>query len=209
VTGVVTPATPRDLAVVAAQLGRRPRGTRAIAHWCRCGLPDVVQTTPYLPDGTPFPTLYYLTCPRAVSAVGRLEARGVMRDMTNRLRTDPELADRYRRAYEDYVARRNELGRLPGDPGVGGMPHRVKCLHALVAHALAVGPGVNPFGDEALAMLPEWSARGPCVDIAAVEDVQSDGTVEMDGIAESDGTVQSDGTVETHGGGDGDPGRGH
>jgi hypothetical protein len=34
----------------------------------------------------------------------------------------------------------------------------------LVAHSLAVGPGINPFGDEALELLPDWAARGPCVD---------------------------------------------
>ena len=44
----------------------------------------------------------------------------------------------------------------------GGMPSRVKCLHVLVGHALAAGPGVNPFGDEALGLLPDWGAAGPC-----------------------------------------------
>ncbi|BCJ58540.1 hypothetical protein Jiend_19620 [Micromonospora endophytica] len=56
-------ATDADLAAVAAQLGRTPRGTQAVAHRCPCGLPDVVETTPRLADGTPFPTLFYLTCP--------------------------------------------------------------------------------------------------------------------------------------------------
>ncbi|MBX6371976.1 MAG: DUF501 domain-containing protein [Acidothermus sp.] len=164
----VEPITAEDLAVVAAQLGRHPRGARGIAHRCRCGLPDVVETAPFLADGTPFPTLYYLTCPRAAAAIGRLEASGVMREMTERLRRDEALAAAYRAAHEDYLARRNRLGRIPGDPGVGGMPGRVKCLHALVAHSLAVGPGVNPFGDEALAMLDDWGRRGPCVDVGRV-----------------------------------------
>jgi hypothetical protein len=53
---------------------------------------------------------------------------------------------------------------LPGSPSAGGMPVRVKCLHVLVAHSLAVGRGVNPFGDEALDLLPDWGERGPCVD---------------------------------------------
>src|SRR3954451_15183491 len=99
------PATEADLAAVGAQLGRTPRGTRAVAHRCSCGLPDVVETAPRLPDGTPFPTLYYLTCPRAASAIGRLESSGVMREMTDRLASDPELAAAYRAAYEDYLAR--------------------------------------------------------------------------------------------------------
>ena len=157
--------TKHDLAAVEAQLGRTPRGVRAIAHRCRCGLPDVVETAPRLPDGTPFPTLYYLTCPRAASAVGRLEAAGVMREMSTRLAADAELRTRYEAAHRDYLTRRDAIERLPGDPGVGGMPDRVKCLHVLVAHALAAGPGVNPLGDEALAQLPDWAAQGQCVDV--------------------------------------------
>jgi uncharacterized protein len=152
-----------DLAAVAAQLGRPPRASRAVAHRCSCGLPDVVETSPRLEDGTPFPTLYYLTCPRASSAVGRIEASGAMREMTERLATDPELAARYRAAYVDYLARRDAIEPLGTTVAAGGMPDRVKCLHVAVAHALAVGPGVNPFGDEALAQLDDWGADGPCV----------------------------------------------
>jgi uncharacterized protein len=154
-----------DLAAVTAQLGRPPRGTRAVAHRCPCGLPDVVETTPRLVDGTPFPTLYYLTCPRAVAACSRLEAAGVMREMTARLAGDPELAARYRAAHEDYLARRDAIAEVPEIAGssAGGMPSRVKCLHALLAHALAAGPGVNPFGDEVRDRLDPWWAEGPCV----------------------------------------------
>jgi hypothetical protein len=154
---------PADLAVVAEQLHRPPRATRAVAHRCDCGLPDVVETSPRLEDGTPFPTLYYLTCPRARSAVGRLEASGLMREMTERLATDGDLAAAYRAAHADYLARRDALAPLGTEVSAGGMPTRVKCLHVLVAHALAVGPGVNPLGDEALALLPDWGADGPCV----------------------------------------------
>jgi uncharacterized protein len=138
---------------------------RAIAHRCGCGLPDVVETAPRLPDGSPFPTLFYLTCPRAAAAIGRLEAAGVMREMTQRLGADPILRDRYAAAHRDYLARRDAIERLPGDPGVGGMPDRVKCLHVLLAHTLAAGPGVNPLGDEVLAALPDWAVQGPCVDV--------------------------------------------
>ena len=127
--------------------------------------PDVVETEPRLPDGTPFPTTYYVTCPRLASAIGRLEAEGVMKEMTDRLGEDEELASRYRAAHEDYLARREALGDVPEVKGIsaGGMPTRVKCLHVLVGHSLAAGPGVNPLGDEALEMLPDWGRRGPCV----------------------------------------------
>lgn len=161
----------RDLRAVAAQLGRVPRAMRAIAHRCPCGLPAVVETSPRLADGTPFPTLYYLTCPRASSAVGRLEAAGLMREMADRLRADPELAARYRAAHDAYLARRAELGDVPEIDGVsaGGMPTRVKCLHALLAHSLAAGPGVNPLGDEARAAIGEWWVAGPCVSVEESE----------------------------------------
>ncbi len=136
----------------------------SVAHRCGCGLPDVVETRPRLPDGSPFPTLYYLTCPRLASAIGTLEADGLMKQQTARLAVDPELADRYAAAARDYVERRDSREVLEGVPAQGGMPTRVKCLHVLVAHALAVGPGVNPFGDEALTLLPDWAANSPCVD---------------------------------------------
>lgn len=162
---MTTEPSPADLAAVEAQLGRAPRGTRAVAHRCPCGLPDVVETEPRLSDGTPFPTTYYLTCPRAAAALGTLESSGLMREMTERLGTDPELAEKYRAAHDDYLARRAKLGDVPEIDGIsaGGMPDRVKCLHVLAGHSLAAGPGVNPLGDETLAALPEWWAAGPCV----------------------------------------------
>lgn len=163
---MTTVPTDDDLAAVGAQLGREPRGVSSVAHRCGCGLPDVVATEPRLDDGTPFPTTFYLTCPRATSAVSTLESSGLMREMTERLGSDPELAAAYEAAHADYLARRAELGDVPEIAGVsaGGMPRRVKCLHVLVGHALAAGPGVNRLGDEALAALPDWSASGPCVD---------------------------------------------
>ena len=158
-----------DRAAVRAQLGREPRGLRAVAHRCPCGLPDVVETAPRLEDGSPFPTLYYLTCPRAASAVGRLEAAGVMARMSERVDHDPEVAAAYDAAHRDYLRRRDSVEPLPGAPGAGGMPTRVKCLHVLVAHELATG--ANPLGREALDLLVDdprcdWGST-PCVDPAA------------------------------------------
>ncbi|MEV5212152.1 DUF501 domain-containing protein [Micromonospora sp. NPDC053740] len=165
------PATEADLAAVAAQLGRTPRGTRAVAHRCPCGLPDVVETTPRLADGTPFPTLYYLTCPRATAACSRLESAGLMKEMADRLATDPELAAHYRAAHEDYLTRREAIGEVPEIAGIsaGGMPGRVKCLHVHLGHALGAGPGVNPLGDETLGLVEPWWSAGPCVDVPTGE----------------------------------------
>ncbi|MEJ8280407.1 DUF501 domain-containing protein [Pseudonocardia sp. DW16-2] len=158
------PVAQTDLDAVAAQLGRAPRGVLAVAHRCPCGHPSVVQTAPRLPDGTPFPTLYYLTCARLASRIGTLEAEGRMKEMEDRLATDDELAASYRRAHEAYLAERDAIAPLPTHPDVtaGGMPDRVKCLHVHVAHALAAGSGVNPFGDEALAEIGDWWGTGPC-----------------------------------------------
>ena len=154
-----------DRAVVRAQLGRAPRGIHAVGHRCPCGHPDVVTTEPRLEDGTPFPTTYYLTCPRAASMIGTLEASGLMRQMTDRLADDEELAVAYRRAHEAYLAARAEIGDVPEIAGVsaGGMPDRVKCLHVLAGQALAQGRGANPLGDEVLDALGPWWTSGPCV----------------------------------------------
>ena len=157
-----------DAEAVAAQLGRVPRGLQRVAHRCPCGLPDVVQTAPRLPDGTPFPTVYYLTCPRAAAAVSGLEAAGRMREMTERLAEEP-LKARYEDAHLHYLASRAAAAELAGvEPlpagtqSAGGMPVRVKCLHALVAQELAV-PGSNPLGREAMLAAGPWWQHGPCV----------------------------------------------
>jgi hypothetical protein len=157
--------TQADLDAVDAQLGRVPRGVVAVAHRCPCGRPDVLTTAPRLPDGTPFPTTFYATCPKLTGAISTLETSGLMKEMTERLGTDEDLAARYAAAHEDYLARRSRLGTVAEIEGVsaGGMPTRVKCLHVLVAHSLAAGPGVNPLGDEALALLGDWWAAGSCV----------------------------------------------
>jgi hypothetical protein len=144
---------PADLEAVAQQLGRDPRGVLEIAYRCPNGEPGVVKTAPRLSDGTPFPTLYYLTHPALTAAGSRLESAGVMREMTARLGQDTDLAASYRRAHESYLAERDAVEPLGTTFSGGGMPDRVKCLHVLMAHALAKGRGVNPFGDEALAML--------------------------------------------------------
>ncbi len=147
--------TEADLTVVEQQLGRTPRGVLAISYRTPDGEPGVVRTAPRLPDGTPFPTLYYLTEPALTSAIGALESVGVMREMSARLAADEALAARYRAARDDYLAERNALEDLGTDFTGGGMPDRVKCLHVLAAHSLAKGPGLNPFGDEAVAMIAD------------------------------------------------------
>ena len=160
------PASGQDIDLIEVQLGRVPRGEMQVAHRCPCGAPDVVRTTPRLDDGTPFPTLYYATCPRLTGAIGTLEASGLMRTMEQRLADDVELVAQYSAAHEQYLADRQTIAEVAELAGIsaGGMPDRVKCLHVLAAHSLAAGPGVNPLGDEVLAALAPWWTQNPCGD---------------------------------------------
>lgn len=146
------PVSERDLRIVSAQLGRPARDVVGIAARCACGAPTVVSTKPRLSDGTPFPTFYYLTHPVATAAMSFLEAAQLMVEFTELLERDPDVAATYRAAHEQYLADREQYGTVAEIAGVsaGGMPTRVKCLHALAGHALAAGPGVNPIGDLAL-----------------------------------------------------------
>ncbi len=159
---------PADIAAVREQLGRTPRGMLEISSRCPSGHPNGVKTEPRLPDGTPFPTLYYLTCPRLTGAIGTLEASGLMAEWTQRLADEPELAVAYRAAHESYLAEREAIGHVPEIDGIsaGGMPDRVKCLHVLVGHSLAKGPGVNPLGDEAVRLLGDWWTGSACAPLA-------------------------------------------
>jgi hypothetical protein len=162
------PVSQRDREVLARELGRPPRGLLAVAYRCDHDVPAVVQTSPRLPDGTPFPTMFYLCCSLLNSAVSRMESVGVMREMTAELAADPELAARYRAANDSYLAMRNALADLGISVTAGGMPDRVKCLHVLVAHSLAVGRGVNPLGDRAVDALPDYfRGQPPCARLAA------------------------------------------
>ncbi|WP_430592415.1 DUF501 domain-containing protein [Humidisolicoccus flavus] len=148
---MIEPATDADIETMTRQLGRPVRNVVGVAARCRCGAPTVVATSPRLADGTPFPTFYYMTHPDATAAASRLEATQQMPEFAATL-ADENVAAAYQRAHEMYLADREEHGIVPEISGIsaGGMPERVKCLHALIGHSLAAGPGVNPIGDAAL-----------------------------------------------------------
>ena len=154
------PATPEDIAVVEQQLGRYPRGMVAVGARCVCGRPLAVVTRPLLPGGIPFPTTCYLTGPSAVKAVSHAEAAGVMAEYNAMLAEDDALKAAYERAHRLYLAFRHELAGRLGDSeehiegiSAGGLPTRVKCLHALLAQTLVMGQGANPIGDLTLARI--------------------------------------------------------
>ncbi|ANJ26493.1 DUF501 domain-containing protein [Agromyces aureus] len=155
------PVTPRDIRIVSAQLGRQARDVVGIPARCVCGAPTVVATSPRLADGTPFPTFYYLSHPAATAAMSFLEAAQLMVECNELLAADASVAEGYARAHIDYLADRESFGVVAELAGIsaGGMPTRVKCLHAVVAHTLSAGPGANPIGDIAL----ERSTWSPAV----------------------------------------------
>lgn len=163
---MITECTEADFAVLKDQLGRIPRGVVGIAARSTSGEPLVVATAPRLEDGTPFPTTFYLTHPAFVAECSRLEASGVMAEWTAELAEDDELAAAYAKAHTAYLATRSEIGEKAGiaevaeieDFSAGGMPTRVKCLHALVGHTLAAGPGINPIGDRAISFMTDVPA---------------------------------------------------
>lgn len=172
--------TEQDIRVLSAQLGRKVRDVAEIPARCICGNPLVAATSPRLANGSPFPTVFYLAHPAITAAASRLEAEGLMYDMTDRLDEDDELAARYAAAHENYLAERERIRveqgitEVPEIAGVsaGGMPTRVKCLHAVLGHTLSVGRGINPFGDETLDAIAKWWTPETCACDPAWRDEQ-------------------------------------
>ena len=162
--------TEQDVRVLSAQLGRKVRDVVEVPARCVCGNPLVAATAPRLANGTPFPTVFYLAHPVITAAASRLEAGGLMYEMTDELAQNPQLAQQYRAAHENYLAERERIRIISGTDEVpeidgisaGGMPTRVKCLHAVIGHTLSVGRGVNPMGDRALDASSPWWTPDTC-----------------------------------------------
>ncbi|WP_237200501.1 DUF501 domain-containing protein [Rothia nasimurium] len=170
VTAETLSPTELDLTVLSAQLGRTVRDVVEIPARCICGNPLVAATAPRLANGSPFPTTFYLAHPVITAAASRLEAEGAMYEMTDEVADNEDKAAAYRGAHENYLAERERirlkagLDEVPEIEGVsaGGMPTRVKCLHAVLGHTLAVGRGINPYGDATLDLIAEWWTPETC-----------------------------------------------
>ncbi|HEY0542588.1 MAG TPA: DUF501 domain-containing protein, partial [Actinoallomurus sp.] len=124
--------------------------------------------------------------------------------------SDPALAEAYQAAHDDYLERRDAAARaqglepLPvGTQSSGGMPSRVKCLHALVAHELAV-PGANPFGAEALSELIDWWRAGSCVSVEETSLVSCQASQEAVMIAAAEESTEEARGVRVPAGRDGE-----
>jgi uncharacterized protein len=147
---------------VEAQLGRPVRGSWSVAARCHLGIPMVIESHPTLEDGSPFPTLYWLTCPILMKRVATLESEGTMSDLNERLGEDVALRGRLARAIDVYRARRDRHAVIDDkDAPPGGGPQRVKCLHAHVAHHLVTHE--NPIGAITVAATGWPDCIAPCV----------------------------------------------
>ena len=164
----MTPSGNDDRRTVELQIGRPLRAPSDVVARCHLGLPVVVKVPPHLDDGTPFPTLYWLTCPLAVTRIGRLEGAGGVKRMEGKIASDDEFRANHEAAAAEYAATRdamveNGLGPVP-EGGVGGTREGVKCLHAHYAHAAA--GAANPVGE----LVADWIEPLDCLVPCVVED---------------------------------------
>ncbi len=150
-----------DERTVQLQLGRPLRGRWAVAKRCHLGIPMVIENHPRLPDGAPFPTLFWLTCPLLVKRASRLESDGWMVGVNEELASDPSLRRRLIEALDRYRSRRDAHEPIEGGAAPGGGPEHVKCLHAHLAHQLADSP--NPVGAATLARTGWPDCVAPCI----------------------------------------------
>lgn len=154
-----------DRQVVEIQIGRPLRADSTPVSRCHLDLPVVIRVPPILDDGTPFPTLYWLTCPLAVARIGRLEGAGGVKRLEQKAEVDPEFGSRLDGANAAYAEERDRLvpdGRTRSPTGgVGGTRTGIKCLHAHYAHTRAGGD--NPVGDLVQDWIGPLDCTAPCV----------------------------------------------
>ena len=138
-----------DRAAVEELLGRRPAGEFEVVVRADDGRPAVIANQPFLFDGTPMPTRYWLVDPHLREVVSTLESNGGVR------RAEAEVPmEAISAAHARYAAERDALidadhrGPRPSG-GVGGTRQGVKCLHAHLAWWLTGAD--DPIG--------EWTAR--------------------------------------------------
>lgn len=159
--------TPDDRRVIETQIGRSQRADSEVVSRCHLDLPVVIQVPPLLDDGTPFPTLYWLSCPAAVARIGRLESSGGVRRMEAKAEADNAFGAALEEAHRSYAGERDALvppdARPAPSGGVGGSAKGVKCLHAHYAHARAGRD--NPVGE----LVRDWIEPLDCAEACVVD----------------------------------------
>jgi len=182
----VEPVSLEDQRIVELQIGRRPRGLTGVARRCRYGYPQVVRVHPIV-NGTPFPTLYWLSCPLLGYGIDRMESAGWVGRLEMRLEREPELMEAFGRARESYIrerfeqlsaAERRDLearGQTASllERGIGGItrPDRIKCLHLHVAHELARANPIGALVVEALDWIECAAEKVICSTLERVEQI--------------------------------------
>lgn len=158
-------ASADDRRVIEVQIGRPLRAESKVVVRCHLDMPVVLEVPPHLDDGTPFPTLYWLTCPLANSRIGRLEGAGGVKRMEAKAASDPVFGAALDAAHDSYAAERSSRLTRTDAPqpsgGVGGAATGVKCLHAHYAHAAAGGD--NPVGELVADWVEPLDCRVRCV----------------------------------------------
>ncbi len=145
--------TAEDRAAVERLLGRPPEGCFEVVVRGEGGVPVVIRNDPFMADGRPMPTLYWLVDPVLRAAVGTVEAEGGVRAAEAAVGQEALAAahDRYRAERDGDIPAEHTGPRPSG--GVGGTRRGVKCLHAHYAWYLAGGP--DPVGEWVQARLDE------------------------------------------------------
>lgn len=144
--------------IIEKQIGRKPSGVRRVVLKCEHGFPVVIENECEI-DGKPFPTLFWLVCPKLCKEISRLEALGWIDKFEKMIKEDPDFERAHINAHlqvrelRDKVVRNEGVRQILSRLGTGGIRdlRTVKCLHLHVADQLA---GVrNPVGEKVLKMI--------------------------------------------------------
>ncbi len=147
-----------DVEILRRRLKLHPRHVTRVVRRDRAGAPQVIEYYPLSlnRDGSikaPYPTLYWLTCPRIIRRLAVLEYEGWIRRLQGMMRDDDAMRAAYHDSHRQYVERRwaaltpehrDEIvargwGKFYLENGIGGIAgwDYVKCLHLHFAHHLA------------------------------------------------------------------------
>lgn len=136
-------------------MGRELKGEFTIARRTHEGRPQVLRVPPIV-EGRPFPSLYWLCCPQLKKEIDHLEARGLIKELEQRIPHDSTLRVALVQDHKRYQQERNELleaqlktlqkEHYPTESmlkdlsikGIGGLEDwsRIRCLHMHYAYHL-------------------------------------------------------------------------
>ena len=117
--------------IVEIQLNRNLRSEIKVVVKCHFDLPVVVDVPKNLHDGTPFPTMFWLTCPMYVKKVGTLESHGMVKELDKQLNSNKKLRKLWSKRQKSYEKERNRKYKSVNNTvspigGVGGAVNSIK-----------------------------------------------------------------------------------